>query len=372
MATSAVFPTVPMRAGSYESFYLRAVSPDEPLGVWIRHTVHKPPGKSPSGSVWCTVFDGRAPAPFQHKITTQQLRVPHDGWIEIGEPSAGARAAAGGATGEAAGGASGEGAGEVAAEGSGSLAVPAEGASEGAVMSSGEARGICGPARWRLSFSSREGELRHLPRPWLYRAPLPRTKLTSPLPSALFEGTLELAGRAAIELRAWPGMIGHNWGSEHAERWIWLHGLGFAEAHDAWLDVALGRVKVAGRMTPWIANGALAVGGRRFRLGGLATRGLQVAESAARCELELPGERGLRVTARVEVPPGTAAGWRYSDPSGGSEHDVVNCSIASLALSVTLPGESAARALRTQHGGAYELGMREHDHGIEIAPFHDG
>ena len=342
MATSAVFPTVPARAGSYESFYLRAVSPDEPLGVWIRHTVHKPPGKPASGSVWCTVFDGRAGAPFQHKITTHELRAPAEGWIEIGDPSA----------------AAGEGSGETPGE--------------GAIMSSREARGTCGPARWELSFSSREGELRHLPRSWLYRAPLPRTKLTSPLPSASFDGALELAEGRAIELRAWPGMVGHNWGSEHAERWIWLHGVGFAEAPEAWLDVALGRVKVAGRMTPWIANGALGVGGRRFRLGGLAARGLRVAESAARCELELPGERGLRATARVEVPQGTAAGWRYSDPAGDSEHDVVNCSIASLALSATLPGESAARSLRTEHGGAYELGMREHDHGVEIAPFPDG
>ena len=30
------------------------------------------------------------------------------------------------------------------------------------------------------------------------------------------------------------------------------------------------------------------------------------------------------------------------------------------------------RTLRTAHGGAYELGMREHDHGVPIAPFLDG
>jgi hypothetical protein len=28
--------------------------------------------------------------------------------------------------------------------------------------------------------------------------------------------------------------------------------------------------------------------------------------------------------------------------------------------------------LRAAHGGAYELGMREHDHGVPIAPFSDG
>ena len=48
-----------MRAGMYESFYLRAVHPHDPVGVWIRNTVHKQPGRPPVGSVWCTIFDAR-------------------------------------------------------------------------------------------------------------------------------------------------------------------------------------------------------------------------------------------------------------------------------------------------------------------------
>ena len=44
MATRAVFPTVRPAAGMYESFYLRAVSPEEPVAVWIRYTVHKRAG----------------------------------------------------------------------------------------------------------------------------------------------------------------------------------------------------------------------------------------------------------------------------------------------------------------------------------------
>ncbi len=128
-------------------------------------------------------------------------------------------------------------------------------------------------------------------------------------------------------------MIGHNWGSEHAERWIWLHGIGFEEDPSAWLDVALGRVLVAGRLTPWMASGAISLDGRRTRLGGLGARGLKVAESASRCTLSLPGEGGLSVEAHIDMPPGATAGWRYADPDGG-EHDVVNCSVAALALNV--------------------------------------
>jgi hypothetical protein len=212
-------------------------------------------------------------------------------------------------------------------------------------------------------------ELRHLKQSWLYKAPLPRTKLTSPTPATSFDGTVELPGRT-LELRGWRGMVGHNWGSEHAERWIWLHGIGFEESQSAWLDVALGRVLVAGRLTPWMASGAISIGGRLSRLGGLGARGLKVVESAARCTLSLPGESGLVIDAHVNPPLGASAGWRYADPDGGG-HDVINCSVAALALNVRRRGE-AARTLHTRHGAAYELGMRECDHGIALAPFADG
>jgi hypothetical protein len=321
---SPLFPNSPIEKGIYESFYLRAVSPDEPVGVWFRYTVHKRPGQAPRGSLWCTVFDAAAGSPFMHKLTTDQLTSPTDGWIEIGGDSR---------------------------------------------LGPGVAEGVCGPARWSLRFSSEEPELRHLKQAWLYRAPLPRTKLTSPLPAARFEGTVELPDRT-LHLDGWRGMVGHNWGSEHAERWIWLHGVRFQEDAEAWLDVALGRVLVAGRLTPWMASGAISLNGRRTRLGGLGARGLRVAESASRCTLSLPGESGLTVEAHVDMPPGASAGWRYADPDGG-EHDVVNCSVAKLALNVRPRGE-AATTLHTHHGAAYELGMREHDHGVTIAPFPDG
>jgi hypothetical protein len=308
----------------YESFYLRAVAPDAPVGAWIRYTVHKRPGHTPSGSLWCTVFDASAGAPFMHKLTSTQLAKPAGGWIEIAGDSR---------------------------------------------LGPGVAEGTCGPARWSLRFSSDQPELRHLKQAWLYKAPLPRTKLTSPAPAARFEGTIELPDRT-LRLDGWRGMVGHNWGSEHAERWIWLHGIGFQEDPSAWIDVALGRVLVAGRMTPWLASGAISLEGRRVRLGGLAARGLKVVENPFRCTLSLPGESGLCVEAHINTPPGASAGWRYADPDGG-EHDVVNCSIAALALNVRPRGE-AARTLHTPQGAAYELGMREHDHGVPLAPFDDG
>jgi hypothetical protein len=364
MDTSPMFASAPARKGMYESFYLRAVSPHEPVSVWIRHTVDKPPGERARGSVWCTVFDAARGRPFMHKLSSDALSAPSGGWIEVGHPHNRAH----GATVESSHGAADERSQSATQQGSAGLTRED---AQGATMSAEAASGSCGAAAWSLRFSASEPPLRHLPREWLYSAPLPRTKLTSPAPATRIDGSLRLGAERELALDGWRGMIGHNWGAEHAERWIWLHGVGFEQEPDAWLDVALGRVKIAGRMTPWVANGALSLGGERLRVGGLGARGLRVAESAEGCELHLPGERGLTIGVRAEIPAGTAAGWRYGDPHGGAGHDVVNCSIAALTLVVTLPGERSERALTSAHGGVYELGMRERDHGVPIAPFAD-
>ncbi|HEX4483513.1 MAG TPA: hypothetical protein VH081_06965 [Solirubrobacteraceae bacterium] len=334
MPTSAIFPRARARSGIYESFYLRAVAPDRPLGVWIRNTVEKAPGAPARGAIWCTVFDGARGRPLMRKLSGGGVSTPAPAWIAI-------------------------------------AAGDAHESAQHAQIGPERADGACGEVAWSLSYSALASELRHLAHAWLYRAPLPRTKLTSPAPDALFDGSLTIASDRTLTLSGWHGMLGHNWGAEHAERWIWLHGVGFAEDRTAWLDVALGRIAISGRLTPWVANGALSLDGRRIRLGGLGARGLHVRESVEGCTLRLPGERGATVQARVEVPRESAAGWRYGDPNGGPGHDVVNCSIASLELSVELPGEGDPRSLTSAHGAAYELGMRERDHGVPIAPFDD-
>ena len=93
-----------------------------------------------------------------------------------------------------------------------------------------------------------------------------------------------------VDLDGWRGMVGHNWGAEHAERWIWMHGAGFEGHDDAWLDAGLGRIKVGPLTTPWIANGVLHLDGERHRLGGPEkARKTDVHESPDRCDFALPG-----------------------------------------------------------------------------------
>ena len=165
-------------------------------------------------------------------------------------------------------------------------------------------------------------------------------------------------------------MVGHNWGREHAERWIWLHATAFADAPGAWLDVALGRIKIAGRTTPWVANGVLALDGERLRLGGLAARGTKVTETPEQADIVLGGPGGVRVHAAIRAPERQTVGWIYADPAGGAHH-VANCSIAALTSARGAARPRRRSELATAHGAAYELGTREPLAGVAVQPFAD-
>ena len=330
MRTEARFPEVGERAAHYESFYLKAARPGGGQGIWIRYTVHKPPGEPPSASIWVTLFDADAAAPRATKMTlpAAQLSAPPGGYIEIG----GARLEPGRACGEI-------------------------GSDNGVAVS------------WELEFGSPAQAFRHLPSPFLYRAPLPRTKLLTPHPDVRFTGTVTVDGRPT-EIDSWLGMVGHNWGSEHAERWIWMHAGEFRQA-EGWFDAALGRIKVGPLTTPWIANGAIALDGEIHRLGGLdRIRSTRVGEQPTGCEFELSGAEGLKVRGRVLSEPRNFVGWVYADPAG-PEHNALNCSISDMELRVERKG-AETRLLECVGGAAYEIGMRERDHGIELQPFPDG
>jgi len=156
----ARYAEVAAKAGHYESFYLKACRPDGGLGIWIRHTVHKLPGQEPTGSIWFTLFDREASGPSATKVTVpaSELSVPPGGWIRVAGAEIGPGRAEGSVAGE-----------ELA-------------------------------ATWSLRFGGDPEPCRYLPADWLYEAPLPRTKFVAPVPDAVFEGTLEVAGRSIQHL----------------------------------------------------------------------------------------------------------------------------------------------------------------------------
>jgi hypothetical protein len=319
----ARFPNVPPSGAHYESFYLKAADPRRRRAVWIRYTVLKRPGEEARASLWCTIWpEDESPLATKLTVGASELRTGEGELIGIGESR----------------------------------------------MDDGRVVGRANDARWDLAITAGAPALSYLPSGWMYRAPIPRTKAVSLHPSALCAGEVELAGQL-LRFEDWPAMLGHNWGSEHAEEWVWLHGAGFPEAPDAWLDVTIGRVRIGRFVLPWIANGALALDGRRHRLGGPRTlRATSVSAVPTACDFVLGGS-GVRIRGRAAAGSEQLVAWPYSDPKGGG-HFATNCSEASLELEVERPG-GPALSLRLGAGAAYELGRRERPAGIDVQPFPD-
>ena len=85
------WPGVDRGSGMYESYYLRAAHPDDPVAVWIRYTVQKPKGKTPKASLWFTLFDASLKRPLTEKLTVEhdQLSEPRNSWIKIADSTFG-------------------------------------------------------------------------------------------------------------------------------------------------------------------------------------------------------------------------------------------------------------------------------------------
>jgi hypothetical protein len=301
-------------AGRYESWFLSARDTEPgrpPRALWIRHTSHRAAGtEEESGALWCTVFDPGAGAPAAVK---QSLAALPPG--------------------------------------------------------SADARGFRGEARARGRMAQ---PLRHLRPGALYRLPFPRTKLEAPVPDGIASGRVVFDG-AELDVVGWRATVGHNWGAEHAERWVWLHAAGFEDEPDAWLELAIARVRVGGALTPWIANGAVSVGGRRFRLGGLGhITGVRVVAGPGRLEAMVPGQRvAIRVAVNADLDQ--TVGFKYAgvtaDPIGG-EREVLHAGLAEVRLGIRRPGRSSAELL-TNYGGAFELGGTDFTNGVPLQPYPD-
>jgi hypothetical protein len=327
--TKARFPGVEPGAGHYESFFIKAADPAGGRGVWIRHTVHKRPGESPTAAIWFVLFDADAPAPRATKasVGADELSAPEGAYIRV----------------------------------------------DGATLEPSRAVGRIETdeleASWDLGFDDPGVPFHHLPYERLYDAALPRTKFLSPYPTARFEGTVTV-GRERIEVQGWPGMIGHNWGAEHAERWVWIQGADLGGEEGSYVDLAAGRIKIGPLTTPWVANGMLKINGVEHRLGGFGrVFTTTLDEQPTSCRFQISGE-DVKLKGRVSSERRNFVAWVYADPKG-PEHNTLNCSISDLALEIEQRGREPRR-LELAGAAAYEIGMRPTDHGIPVQPYPDG
>lgn len=282
-------PVAARDAQLYESHYLTAADPTGGRAVWLRYTALKKRHQEARGSLWCTYFTAGAAPHARRSELPGVLPPPQPGrWAHVGE----------------------------------------------AWIGPAGAHGSLDDCSWAAGWRAEAAPLPYLPREWLYDRPLPRSNGVAIVPDAIFEGSLEI-GDASVDLAGWRGMVGHNWGADHADRWIWLHVPGLAPRDPpGWLDMVLVRVRLGPALSPWLPAGALTLD--RSRLGIRATetlRGLRVMVERELVRIELPRWSGRGLALELVLPAAQTVDWDYSSPGGGGRH-VRNCSVASAVVRI--------------------------------------
>jgi hypothetical protein len=291
----------------YESHFMCAWDPGGGRAVWIRYTSLKRPGEPARPTVWLTWFDRSGSGPH---LSPRAVRETADS-LE-----------------------------------SGSL----WSSSPLGAIGPGVARGALDGASWEIEWSARAGELPYLPARWLYDRPVPRSNGAALAPSAVvLDGTLTVDG-VAVALAGWDATVGHNWGSDHADQWSWIHAGGLGADGTGWLDLTLARVRIGPVLTPWIAAGAVMLDGRTYRPARRSRVRRTIAGRSTTVSLALAGGAGV-LELQIDAPPESTVTWDYAAPAGAGRV-ARHCSVADAVIRVGAapPLEVHAR-LAVEHGG---------------------
>jgi hypothetical protein len=206
--------------GHYESFYLRANHPSEPLAFWLRYTIFAPPGRpeDAEGELWAVVFEP--------SITSAYVAVPL-AECAFGRAGFDVRVA-------------------------------------GATLDGTSLRGQAGDISWDLRYTGGQPPLYLLPARF-YRGGFPKAKSLVARPLARFTGGLTVAGRR-IPVDGWLGSQNHNWGSRHTDRYAFGQVAGFDGEPDSFLELATVRTKVGPVWIPQLTPLVLRHRGHEYAL----------------------------------------------------------------------------------------------------------
>jgi hypothetical protein len=302
-------------SGGYESWFVSARDAASPRALWIRHTRLRRRGEPELAALWCTVVDRDAsPVP----VVLKQVFDSFPPGAEAGSARFRGRAALDGRT-----------------------------------------------AQWDLTIAAGAPSFRPLRPAVLYRAPLPRTKLVACVPDGLVSGDLAVDGHR-VEIDQWRATVGHNWGTDHADSWVWLHAGGLSGAPEGWLDLVIARIRLGQARSPWMAMGAISLGGEPIRLGGLGRR-VEVDARPDSLVASIPSAEGT-LTLNVNASDQDTVALAYTDPSGGTRA-VTHAAIATVKLTLHRRGEAE---LSMSASCAYEHGSAEGHPDLDLRPLPEG
>jgi hypothetical protein len=304
-----------------ESYFIKANNPVRREALWVKYTFLLRPGRDRSrASVWAIHFDGEA---GRNRAFKQSWPVDTVKWttddlsLSFGDCE----------------------------------------------LTAGRARGrLCddeGSISWDLRFTDGGPALVLYPKA-LMVAPLPKFKLASPMPDAVFEGRYSIDGEEG-SADGFKGMLGHNWGPKHNDRYGWLHANLFEGHTGTVFEAGCASLRIAGVRTPMFTTVTLRHQGRTHELHSILDLGNRRSDLSYYRWFFSVNEPPVRIEGVVQTVAQDLVGLYYDNPDGTMTY-CLNSKIAHLKL--FLYEEGCPDVVLSSHAAAFEMGTTDPHHGV--------
>jgi hypothetical protein len=302
----------PGTPGWYEVFYVTA-SLGEGRAVWLRWTLLRPRGGEATCALWACAFGRGRERWFASRRT-----------LDAGQWS------------PRAGGGVSVGASDLAPD-----------------RCAGETSDTSGrPMRWELSWTPVAEPATYFP-PALEKAAGGATFPVAAVPLARASGWVDVDGER-IDLEDVPLQQSHLFGGRHANRWGWVHALGFDDDPGGFLTLIWARPQRAGGRVPAASSLLVRVDGTLHRSGGL--RAVRWHDKGGDAVIFSGRAGDARVDGVVRAYSNRLTGVTYHDPDG-TEVYCANTEIADLDATISVDGSS--RRVRCTTACGFERGARQ-------------
>jgi hypothetical protein len=202
----------------------------------------------------------------------------------------------------------------------------------------------------------------HYPARWMYERPLPKQKLLSPVPDARVSGSVEIDGERWL-LDAWPGMIGHNWGTQHTECYAWAHCNSWDDGDDVVLEGFSGRARMGGVLMPTATLISVVHHGTVYRLTDLRSVTRNRGSISPRRWRFRALSRRIDVAGEMWADSEDFVGLFYPNPDSTICH-CLNSKLAHAEVTLRIEGRPP-RTLRSERA-ALEIGTLDPNHGVRM------
>jgi hypothetical protein len=211
-----------------------------------------------------------------------------------------------------------------------------------------------------LSIAPQSPPLELFPAAFMYSSSLAVQKLSSPVPSCLVSGRVDVGGEHWA-LDAWPGMIGHNWGRRRAR----VYGWGQCSVWDGGDDLIFEGFTAARAALGVRAVTVLCLRhqGKNYALNGLTSVARNGGEMTPRRWTFRGAGKGASIEGEIWAETDDLVGLFYPNPDG----TMCNCLGSMLAhaeVILELPGQSR-RTIRSSRA-ALEIGTLDARHGVRM------